>query len=300
MSSIRQVSGAAGVPTPTRTLVKFAKATVTAWERKPSLLERARSALTGAKPAPAEKLYDQDLFWVEASGVLPGAKLEVLNLSERPNADWSRDVRVLPGDTHKRLPAGRDGRSEDGYGLLLTRAEAHKLGILAGDQLLLRQRDGHGNTSAAVLLDMMQMGGEGLRDLRGFDRIGAETPPSRPQDGLALAMAIGDERSGVVVPGRITSRMEGNEAVVTLDRALEPGSQVFVNNLTHPAKARGFVKLESTVELRVKAQAGDRIAVYYADANFAEAPARVVLRAGEAHSQMVQSGQVGRDWSIER
>ena len=62
------------------------------------------------------------------TNVEPGCRLEILNLSKNPAAEWSNaaDVRAMPGNALKALGDGR-------YGVVMGNASAQKIGVSPGD-----------------------------------------------------------------------------------------------------------------------------------------------------------------------
>ena len=206
----------------------------------------------------------RDPFVLRLSGFEPGCKLEFMNLSDKPNATWACDAKSLTGPVNQCLHDGK-------LGVLFSNDEAKKVGILPGDIFEVRQVDPSGNTSEAVRIKLAQKDvGWTMFDGRPNVVVGAVS--FTPGVNYYLR-AYGDGRAPVVLNKHMQIKAtEAGKAVLTGDRALEPGARVNIHNERTLKDFAAVVDDAGKLVLNFEADVGDQLhaSAYDHNGNFVD------------------------------
>jgi hypothetical protein len=225
-------------------------------------------------------------------GMEPGCKLEFMNISEKPNCTWASDAKALTGPIDRCLHDGK-------LGVLFATDEAKKLGIQPGDIFEVRQVDASGNASEPTRIKLVQQNINWTNfDTRPNAIVGAVN--FTPGWNYYL-QAYGDARAPVVLNKHMQIKAtEAGKAVLTGDRAMEPGVTVVVHNERTIKDFSAVVDDAGKLVVNFEAQVGDPLHVSARDHNgnsvdlgvFPYAPSCV--KAGPlAQNQLQDQGQQG-------
>lgn len=231
-----------------------------------------------------------DPLYLEFRGVEPGAKIELINLSANPAAVWS-EAKSLGANT---MLAQADGS----YRLALGNVEAKALGISPGDVLEFRQVDAAGNASSSTMIAMKQRTssnhGSGLQVAPDEQR-GVNLPRAWMQ-----YVPYIDGRAPTALPARMKiSAGQGEQGVLTGDRAIEPYAEVTVTNRRTLRSYQGKVSEAGALSVTFDAKVGDPLEITVTDhngvkTNLGVAPyAPKCVKAGPLCAQQLQD-QVGQ------
>lgn len=167
----------------------------------------------------------RDPLVLQLSDVEAGCKLQVLNKSVAPNAQWDKAAQDLPGSTLKHLPNGQ-------YNLVLTNELTEKLNIKPGDVFELRQVDASGNASAPTVVALKQVNGRRVNV--GFDGVTDTFDGSKPV-GPHTVVEYADGRPAGAAPEamRFIPTANGDGFVFSGQNAAEPFSKIYVNELVN-------------------------------------------------------------------
>jgi hypothetical protein len=232
----------------------------------PDIHQPAQLALTFAKygdanePVRGGMMRRGDPLFLLLQNVEPGCKLQVLNLSRNPEADWDNaaDVSTLPGDTWKQLEDGR-------YGLILGNDAAQKTGIRPGDYFEIRQLANNGKASnpIPVALDQKSAVSVNLYAAGTLEQIGVQL--TNTTFGVA---PYADASPPLVLDKNLQiEASEPGKAFLRGRRAIEPRATVFVRNEVSHEVFQTTVKDDRTFELPFKADVGHPLHVWVTDPN---------------------------------
>ena len=200
-----------------------------------------------------------DPFFLHLSNVEPGTRLEFLNLSENPAAEWGCHAIQLPVDTANQPNGLVHGTMNMAFG----EEECTKLGVQPGDVLLLRQVDAAGNASATTLV-RMNLGSRYNLDTRGADQYIAVGTPLGPN--YLTVSDRPDARAPTAVPCNMSiTSCTANEAKLSGRKAFEPDATVSVQNQRTGEIRSAKVDDNGAFELPFNANVGDPLAITVTD-----------------------------------
>jgi hypothetical protein len=208
----------------------------------------------------------RDPAYIELNNVEIGTKLEFINLSANPGAEFDKKSTISLEVT------GRDPKTRTAA-VFIPQKDMEKLGLKPGDMYALRAVDNAGNASEPVtgelepnrwangrVVEDGNWAGRG-RDLQALD--------GENERKSVIAKAVNDSRPPMTLEANISINTKGNGAKeMILDRAIEPGANVSVLNSRTGATVGGQVGTDGKLTVPLKGvEDGDPLVVSVTDNN---------------------------------
>lgn len=198
------------------------------------------------------------------TNVEPGCRLEVLNLSKNPEAEWSDagEIRSVPGSTAKALGDGR-------YGILMGNDAAKKMGVDPGDVFEIRQVDAAGNASEPSRIKLEQRTTVDANNLgSAYGQVDMIETPNLPTAGRVQIRPYADAHGPTVLTKNVSiSADSADKGVIRGKKAIEPGATVFVHNEATNKTFSVVVGEDRKFELPFEAKIGHPLHLWVNDHN---------------------------------
>lgn len=202
----------------------------------------------------------RDPFLLSLANVEPGTTIEIINLSEKPDADWQSDKKALGTTMLSTMPQRR-------LLVRMTDEEAAKMGIAPGDVIEVRQVDAAGNASEPVQLrlpndDRVSQRSLQLPTVDGY----VGNAPIEHNRFITIERAA-DSRQVVVLAANMSLGVNAASGKPELSgkRCLEPGAEVLVRNERTGGMWAAKVDERGSFSLPFEAELGDPITVWASD-----------------------------------
>lgn len=196
--------------------------------------------------------------------VEPGCRIEVLNLSKNPEAEWTDGdgISKLPGNTLKALGDGR-------YGVVMGNDAAKKLGVDPGDVFEVRQVDASGNASVPTRIKLEQHATLPVNNLgSGYGTVDIIDAPNFPAAGPAQIRPYADGFAPKVLTKNVSIVADSaDKGVLRGTKAIEPGATVFVHNEATNKTFQAVVGEDRKFEVPFEAKIGHPLHLWVNDHN---------------------------------
>lgn len=218
--------------------------------------------------AGARSAGTRDPVYIELNNVELGTKIQMVNLSANPEGKFDKDSTIELELT------GRDPKARTAA-VYLNNSQMEKIGLKPGDMFQLRQVDNAGNASESVSGELQpnEWAARGQQVFENNSWAGAGAAVNA-LDGEGerkqiIAKAVNDGRPPMTLEKNISIETKGNgHKTIILDRAIEPGARVTVQNSRTGQSIAGTVPEDGRLEIGLKgAEDGDPLVVSVADNN---------------------------------
>lgn len=209
----------------------------------------------------------RDPLYIELGNVELGTRIELINLSANPAANFDKNNTITLELT------GRDVTNRVGA-VYVTQEQMEKLGLQPGDMYMLRAVDRAGNASEAVQGELQPnewttgevIEGGRLTGIRGRSLSALDGEGVRKN---LVAKAVNDTRPPLLLEDRVTLETNSDNIVqMVFDRALEPNATVRVVNTRDGTTFTGTVDAEGQLKVALKGVVdGDPLVLSVTDNN---------------------------------
>lgn len=218
------------------------------------------------RPVPATGSFTRagDPLVLMLTNVEPGCRLEVLNLSKNPEAEWSDEggKNTVPGSTLKALGDGR-------YGVVMGNDAAKKLGVDPGDVFEIRQVDAAGNPSEPTRIKLEQKTQINVQNLgSAYGKVDLIDVPALPMAGSARIRPYADAAAPTVLTKNVRiDASSADKGVLRGTKAIEPGATVSLHNEATQKTFSVVVGEDRKFELPFDAKIGHPLHLWVTDHN---------------------------------
>ena len=215
-------------------------------------------------PAGSNWVRAGDPLVLMLTNVEPGCRLEVLNFSKNPEAEWADagGARTVPGSTLKALGDGR-------YGVVMGNEAAKKLGVDPGDVFEIRQVDAAGNPSEPARIKLEQRSLTTVQNLgSAYGQVDLIDVPALPMAGTARIRPYADASAPKVLTKNVTiDASSADKGVLRGTKAIEPGATVSLHNEATQKTFAVVVGEDRKFELPFDAKIGHPLHLWVTDHN---------------------------------